>query len=826
MASAQLTTPTLSSPNNNITGAYTRQTFSWNKVTNATGYTIQLDTVATFDSPHLREIAHTGSSSSTQSHNVYSMRYGATYYWRVRAYNSTEVSDWSTVRTLTTTDQVYLNSPNDNITGAYTRQQFYWNNSRGAKGYILELDTSEDFSSPHLRRFTTTVDSSSTSDYFSRIVYNMRYGTTYHWRVRSYNSADTSGWSEVRTLTTTDHVLLNSPNDNITGAYTRQQLYWNNSRGAKGYILELDTATDFSSPHLRRFTTTVDSSSTSDYFSRVVYSMRYGTTYYWRVRSYNSADTSGWSEVRTLTTTRKAFLNSPSDNASGQSATNLYLYWNNSFGSKGYIIELDTNTHFSSPQLQSVTVTKDSTNISTSFWYRSFSNMRYGTTYHWRVRAYNSADTSDWSDIWHFTTAYNITTGPTLTMPANDSTGVEFHAITLVWQAMDNVQGYHYEVSTHSTFDTIVAAGNTSLTFTAIHNAIPSTTYYWRVRGYNAQGNTQYSSVWHFTTGDVVLTAPVHAAPANGASMPISVDIAWHPVFGALTYDLQLSFDNTFTSAVSSFNTADTHYVISGLPASMNFYWRVRSNNGNDASEWSTPWTFNTGGCVTTTDTTYHDMCAGDSFEFFEVTYTSTGTYSHMLTNHLGCDSIAVLQLTVWPNNMNGSVTDTACNSYTWNDLTFTQSGNYPYYTTTVHECDSMVVLHLTLYNSVTETVYDTASSPYEWNGQQYTASGDYTQTFTSAQGCDSTVTLHLTVITVGIDNTDNQEARIYANQGVITIHLDSPQTASVRVYDIAGRVIASGTTDSKEISLPIPAEGVYMVKVGNMPAKKIVIVR
>ncbi|MBP5535598.1 MAG: hypothetical protein J6X62_02270, partial [Bacteroidales bacterium] len=258
-ALAQLSVPVLSSPNNNLTGAYTRQILSWGKVTNAAGYTIQIDTSTTFASSLLYTVSQTAGTSSTQSHTVYNLRYGTTYHWRVRAYNRTDTSGWSAVRTLTTTDQVILNSPNDNLTSTYTRLQFQWNNSRGSKGYILELDTAADFSSPHLRRFTTTVDSSNTADYYYRIVYNMRYGTTYYWRVRAYNRTDTSGWSAVRTLTTTDQVILNSPNDNLTGAYTRQQFQWNNSRGANGYILELDTATDFSSPHLRRFTTTVDS---------------------------------------------------------------------------------------------------------------------------------------------------------------------------------------------------------------------------------------------------------------------------------------------------------------------------------------------------------------------------------------------------------------------------------------------------------------------------------------------------------------------------------------------------------------------------------------
>ncbi|MBR6843723.1 MAG: hypothetical protein IKM79_01350 [Bacteroidales bacterium] len=809
---AQLAAPALSSPNNNTSGTYTKVMFSWSKVTEATSYTLQVDTSASFDSPLLCEVIKTATSSTSQSWTLYNLRYGTTYHWRVRANGSSDTSAWSAVRTLTTTNAVSLSSPNNNITGAWTKQTFWWYNSQGSKGYILELDTAADFSSPLLRTIIATRDSTSTSNEFGCTVYSLRYGTTYRWRVRAYNSADTSGWSAVRTLTTTDAVSLSSPNNNITGAYTAQTLWWYNSQGSKGYILELDTAADFSSPLLRTIITTKDSTSTSNEFGRTVYSLRYGTTYHWRVRAYNSADTSGWSAVRTLTTTDEVYLNSPTNNSTGRAVSGLSLYWNNSQGSKGYILELDVSSDFSSSSLNRFNLTRDSTNTANTFYY-NVNNLYYGTTYYWRMRAYNSADTSGWSSVWAFTTVYNTTDVPVLTTPANDSVGVAFDNIILVWQAMANMQGYHYEVSTHSTFDTLVASGNTSLTFTALPNATPSTTYYWRVRGYNAQGNTPYSATWHFTTADVWLTAPVHVTPANGASMPVNVALAWHPVFGAVTYDLQLSLDSNFNGSVSSFNTADTHYLVNGLPMSMTVYWRVRSNNGNDVSAWSSPWYFTTNGCTTVTDTISHEMCEGGSYEFFGTPYTYSGTYSHTSTNSNGCDSVVVLALTVWPRGLDGTVTDTACDSYLWNNLTFTQSGNFPFYTTTIHGCDSMITLHLTLYNSVTDNIYDTVSGSYEWNGEVYNVSGEYTQSFNTMHGCDSTVTLHL-VVTAGIGNVDGNNIIVYVRDGHIVV--DGLRDEMIEIYDTMGRPVCNRDLPS----------GVYLVKIDSCLPRKVVVVR
>ena len=702
-----------------------------------------------------------------------------------------------------------LSSPNNNTSGTYTKVMFSWSKVTEATSYTLQVDTSASFDSPLLCEVIKTATSSTSQSW---TLYNLRYGTTYHWRVRANGSSDTSAWSAVRTLTTTNAVSLSSPNNNITGAWTKQTFWWYNSQGSKGYILELDTAADFSSPLLRTIIATKDSTSTSNEFGRTVYSLRYGTTYHWRVRAYNSADTSGWSAVRTLTTTDEVYLNSPTNNSTGRAVSGLSLYWNNSQGSKGYILELDVSSDFSSSSLNRFNLTRDSTNTANTFYY-NVNNLYYGTTYYWRMRAYNSADTSGWSSVWAFTTVYNTTDVPVLTTPANDSVGVAFDNIILVWQAMANMQGYHYEVSTHSTFDTLVASGNTSLTFTALPNATPSTTYYWRVRGYNAQGNTPYSATWHFTTADVWLTAPVHVTPANGASMPVNVALAWHPVFGAVTYDLQLSLDSNFNGSVSSFNTADTHYLVNGLPMSMTVYWRVRSNNGNDVSAWSSPWYFTTNGCTTVTDTISHEMCEGGSYEFFGTPYTYSGTYSHTSTNSNGCDSVVVLALTVWPRGLDGTVTDTACDSYLWNNLTFTQSGNFPFYTTTIHGCDSMITLHLTLYNSVTDNIYDTVSGSYEWNGEVYNVSGEYTQSFNTMHGCDSTVTLHL-VVTAGIGNVDGNNIIVYVRDGHIVV--DGLRDEMIEIYDTMGRPVCNRDLPS----------GVYLVKIDSCLPRKVVVVR
>ena len=89
---------------------------------------------------------------------------------------------------------------------------------------------------------------------------------------------------------------------------------------------------------------------------------------------------------------------------------------------------------------------------------------------------------------------------------------------------------------------------------------------------------------------------------------------------------------------------------------------------------------------------------------------------SNLLTNSVGCDSIATLNLTI--NNSNtGTSSATACDSYTWDGVTYTTSGTYSNTYTNAAGCDSVHTLNLTINNSNTGTSSVTACDSYTWDG-------------------------------------------------------------------------------------------------------------
>ena len=205
-------------------------------------------------------------------------------------------------------------------------------------------------------------------------------------------------------------------------------------------------------------------------------------------------------------------------------------------------------------------------------------------------------------------------------------------------------------------------------------------------------------------------------------------------------------------------------------------------------------------------ETEYVTICYGETFTWNGQTYSTEGEYSVTLSNTLGCDSVATLQLTIMPEavtttetvvvgsdelpytwrgntySVTGQYTDVeqyatvACDSaiyvldltvlttgnhdeqsvticeteapYTWHGESYSVTGKYTYtekYAGT--DIDSVQhILNLTVNPTLYTTETVVACDTYHWNGETYAESGKYVYTTTATTGCDSIVTLHLTI--------------------------------------------------------------------------------
>jgi hypothetical protein len=146
-------------------------------------------------------------------------------------------------------------------------------------------------------------------------------------------------------------------------------------------------------------------------------------------------------------------------------------------------------------------------------------------------------------------------------------------------------------------------------------------------------------------------------------------------------------------------------------------------------------------------------VCQNDlPFVWNGSSYTATGSYSDSLMAFSGCDSIAVLNLTVNP-TFDITQSYSVCNNdlpYVWAGMSLTENGVYTDTLSTIHGCDSIVTLTFnvlsTSSSSNTLTVCE-SELPLAWNGQSLGADGNYEATLVNAAGCDSVATLSLTVL-------------------------------------------------------------------------------
>ena len=133
--------------------------------------------------------------------------------------------------------------------------------------------------------------------------------------------------------------------------------------------------------------------------------------------------------------------------------------------------------------------------------------------------------------------------------------------------------------------------------------------------------------------------------------------------------------------------------------------------------------------------------------------YSSTGTYTATLTNSLGCDSIATLNLIIGASVSGPPQNISVCPSllpYTWNGNSYSSPGTYTATFINSAGCDSIATLNLSIGASVTGSPQNISICPsllpYTWNGNSYSAAGTYTVTLPSGSGCDSIATLNLSI--------------------------------------------------------------------------------
>jgi hypothetical protein len=564
-------TPTNTAPANAATNQHSTTLINWAAMSGNLGYLYELDTVLGFNSPAF--VAGIASTNSSQS-NLYDLRFGTTYYWKVAIKNTLDTSGWGATWSFTTRDEVINTSPSNGAVNQNTNVTINWDITAGNEGYLYELDTTPNFnSSTYISGATSTNNSQHTAT-------NLKFTTTYYWRAAVKNNIDTSGWGPTWSFTTLSTISNTAPSNGASNQNTSVTTNWSSMSGNTGYLYELDTTPNFNSALFLSGTTITNSSQMN------LSDLWFGTTYYWRAAVRNSTDTSGWGSTWSFTT-RDGINNFSPNNVSNNQATTLTLDWSSMTGNTGYLYELDTTPNFNSSLYVG---NSTSTNISQVL----ISDLYFGTIYYWRAAVKNNIDTSSWSTTYSFRT----TDGVLNLSPSNAATTASINP-ALDWTSSGGNTGYLYEIDTVPSFgSSLYQVGLTPVNNSQqnLSNLLYGTTYYWRVAITNNVDTSQWSTMSYFTTVFQITGIPLLISPPDlSTAIPIApLLLTWDSIAVVTSYQIQYSTDNTFSTNVNTSTSLLLNTTIVGLSNSTTYYWRVRGSDGLGFSPWSIIWSFDT----------------------------------------------------------------------------------------------------------------------------------------------------------------------------------------------------------------------------------------
>ncbi len=637
--------PTLLVPENGDLKQMPNVTISWSPVTGVNGqvfYDVELDTDPGFSNPIT---FNTNLSAVVTSE----LTFNAVYYWRVKAIDGPDISDWSETWSFQVDNILRLKKPNDNAAEIAPAQLLEWYTITGVTHYDIQLDTSffwkplPDSTGMHLNDcyFTSGLEG-----------WMVGAGGTLvnvdSFKVMEYTSPSTADLFGVALAAADDGIAVGAAgtilyydgtewteetNSPVTGdlndiAVVSASDAW--AVGTGGTVIRYDGAT----------WTAANLSTTDDFYavsfadaSNGLVVGKGGAVYYyngtdWTEQEAGSKDFYGvhllsanmgyacgkggivwmydgteWTEMETPTGSTKDlysiyFTGAGTGYSIGKDGS--FIQYAGEWFSQSIGSENQFNSIFFSGDVgytcgnDGEALYDDGVGFSSdhNVYSRNADSgaymtkfMYFGKKYYWRVRTRHAQDTSDWSG------ARSMNTLPTITLvsPDNNETGIGL-SDEFTWEPMDGVLTYEAQFADNENFS------NPYNEFTEESSLIRNnlffgTDYYWRVRANHATDTSEWSEPWHFTTINTVhLSSPSN----NATDVEILPTLVWEPISGVDMY--QVSYDTmdlTHPCCDVFVDAPESEYrVITPMVNGTTYQWHVRSIQGADTTEWSEPWSF------------------------------------------------------------------------------------------------------------------------------------------------------------------------------------------------------------------------------------------
>src|SRR6266487_422602 len=286
---------------------------------------------------------------------------GTKYYYRVRAFNTGGFSAYSNERSAITT----LNSPNALTATAISSSQIsltWTDNSAAETGFKIERSPVDDLHFTQVATVGANVTTFTDS--------GLAESTKYYYRVRAYNTLVNSGYTSEKNATTLSNLPL-APSGLTASVVSSSKitLAWtDNSNNETGFIIQRKKGATGTYTEIGTRGANITTYSDNDA------TLLDGTQYYYKVRAYNTAGNSPFSnEVNGYT----ALAKPTSATAIARSSSRIDLTWNdNSAAETGYKIERKKTIDGTYTQITQVGANVES--------YSDTSGLESNTTYYYR----------------------------------------------------------------------------------------------------------------------------------------------------------------------------------------------------------------------------------------------------------------------------------------------------------------------------------------------------------------------------------------------------------------------------------------------------------
>ncbi|MGH7597289.1 MAG: fibronectin type III domain-containing protein, partial [bacterium] len=541
-----------------ITASNTQINLSWTDNSNyENGFTVELKTAS--DSFYV-EIDSVG--ANVTGYQSMGLNPNTPYFYRVRAFNVTGNSAYSNVADATTNPEPPV-APSGLTATAVSNTQInltWTDHASNEDGFKIERK----LTSAAVFAEIATVGANATS-YSST---GLTGSASYTYRVRAFNATGNSSYSNEASATT----LVNPPNAPSSLAATtvstsQINLTWtDNANDEDGFKIERRAAGDTMYAQIASVGAGVTNYSSTG--------LAANTQYFYRVRAFKSTSHSAYSNEADATT----FPNAPTAPsnllATAVSSSQIDLIWaDNANNEIGFRIERKTGAAGTYAEIDTVAAGV------TSY---SSTGLSAATPYFYRVRAHNAGGASAYSSEAGATTAPNPPTAPS----GLTATTVSHSQINLEWNDdASSENGFIIERKTGAggTYAVIDSASANDTTY-ASTGLSGSTGYYYRVRAYNAGGNSPYSNEANATT----LPDPP-AAPGSLTAAAVSssrIDLAWSDNSSdedGFKIWLKTAADSTYAQIATAAANA-TSYSSTGLNPSTIYFYKVSAYNANGST--------------------------------------------------------------------------------------------------------------------------------------------------------------------------------------------------------------------------------------------------